>query len=546
MTFLLTLLLSIFLTVALIPLLQPLALRLRLVDAPGERKIHTDPIPRIGGIAMAAGVFVPLAVWSFDDPFARAFLAGAAVMVAFGVADDARNLSPGWKFLGQAVAALVVIFLGGVQIRTLGALLPEDFLLPGWVGVPLTLVAIVGVTNAINLADGLDGLAGGICLLIFSCLGYLAWLEGDIVIGLVSLALAGAIFGFLRFNTHPATVFMGDTGSQLLGFSAIVLSLHLTQGNTAISPLMPLLLLGLPILDTAIVMTLRISKGRSPFSSDKFHMHHNLIALGFQQGESVVIVYAVQTVLVLSAFFLRFHSDWLLLGGYALFSVLTVLFFTVANRSGLGKPEVGAPQDYFGSATLRRMKTEGKAIRLLFPVLELLLALLLVVKCLVPSRLPGYIPAVAALFFGTVLATRFFWKERLGDVLRVTLYLTIPAVVYAGSNYPASWVGGFATRAIDAAFIAVVLLDIAVSKLSKRKEGFKSTPLDFLIFLLAVIVPNLPAQDLEQYNIGVVGAKTVILYFSYEVLLAEDRLRHDRAMWGTLAALTLLILKGVF
>lgn len=405
--------------------------------------------------------------------------------------------------------------------------------------------AIVGVTNAVNLADGLDGLAGGICLLIFACLGYLAWMEEDIAIGLISLALAGAIFGFLRYNTHPASVFMGDTGSQLLGFSAITLSLSLTQGNTAISPLMPLLLLGLPILDTAIVMMLRISKGRSPFSPDRFHMHHNLIALGFQQGESVVIIYAVQTALVVSAFLFRFYSDWLLLGGYVFFSAATVLLLVIANRSGWRKGAAEPPGDYFGSVALRRMKTEGKAIRLLFPVLELLLALLLVVKCLVPSRLPGYIPAAAALSFGAILATRFFWKERLGDVLRVTLYLTIPAVVYAGSNYPSSWVNGFATRAVDAAFIAVVLLDIAVSKLSKRKEGFKSTPLDFLIFLLAVIIPNMPAQDLEQYNIGVVGAKTVILYFSYEVLLAEDRLRHDRAMWGTLAALAVLILKGV-
>lgn len=130
MTFLLTLLLSIFLTVALIPLLQPIALRLRMVDVPGGRKIHSDPIPRIGGVAMAVGMFVPVAIWSFDDPFVRAFLAGSAVMAAFGIADDARNLSPGWKFLGQLVAALVVIFLGGVRIRTLGALMPDDFLLP--------------------------------------------------------------------------------------------------------------------------------------------------------------------------------------------------------------------------------------------------------------------------------------------------------------------------------------------------------------------------------------------------------------------------------
>jgi UDP-GlcNAc:undecaprenyl-phosphate GlcNAc-1-phosphate transferase len=545
-TFLYTLLLSIFLTVGTIPLLQPLALRLKMVDLPGGRKIHTDPIPRVGGIAMALGAFVPVAIWSFDDPFVRAFLAGAAVMVAFGIADDAMSLSPKWKFLGQFAAALVVVFLGGLKIRTLGTLLPEGTVLPDWAGIPLTVIAIVGVTNAINLADGLDGLAGGICLLIFACLGYLAWLQEEIVIGLVCLALAGAIFGFLRFNTHPASVFMGDTGSQLLGFSSIVLSLRLTQGNTALSPVLPLVLLGLPILDTATVMALRISEGRSPFSADRFHLHHNLIALGLQQGESVVVIYAVQMVLVVSAFFFRFHSDWLLLGGCLAFSAATLLFFMVANRRGWKREDAGELRDYFGSEALRRMKTEGTAIRKLFPLFEVALPLLLLVKCLVPSRLPAYVPPAAALFFAAIVAARIFRKERLGDVLRITVYLTVPAVVYAGSNHPSWWVSGAATRLVNGAFIALALLDIAVSKLSKRKEGFKSTPLDFLIFLLALIIPNLPDQNLEQYDLGVVGAKIVILYFSYEVLLAEDRLRYDRVMAGTLAALAVLVLKGVF
>jgi UDP-GlcNAc:undecaprenyl-phosphate GlcNAc-1-phosphate transferase len=172
-------------------------------------------------------------------------------------------------------------------VRTLGALLPDGALLPAWVAVPLTVVAIIGVTNAINLADGLDGLAGGISLLSFCCIGYLAYLEGDISVGLAALAFIGAIFGFLRFNTHPATIFMGDTGSQLLGFAAITLSLALTQRQTALSPLLPLILLGFPVLDTLTVMITRILRKRSPFSADRNHFHHNLLDLGFRHPESV-------------------------------------------------------------------------------------------------------------------------------------------------------------------------------------------------------------------------------------------------------------------
>jgi len=159
--FLSTLLLSIFITIGLIQVLQAFAVRMKLLDSPGARKVHRQPIPRVGGIAMAVGAFVPVALWNLSDPFVRAYLAGAVVMVAFGIVDDTRGLAPKWKFLGQIAAALVVVFFGGVKIHTLGALLPEGTVLPEWFCVPLTVLAIVGVTNAINLADGLDGLAGG-------------------------------------------------------------------------------------------------------------------------------------------------------------------------------------------------------------------------------------------------------------------------------------------------------------------------------------------------------------------------------------------------
>ena len=518
---------------------------MKLLDSPGARKVHRQPIPRVGGIAMAVGAFVPVALWNLSDPFVRAYLAGAVVMVAFGIVDDLRDLQPKWKLLGQLAAALVVVFFGGVKIHTLGALLPEGTVLPEWVCVPLTVLAIVGVTNAINLADGLDGLAGGICLLIFACIGYLAWQEEDIVIGLVALALAGSIFGFLRFNTHPATVFMGDTGSQLLGFSAVTLSLDLTQGNTPLSPFVPLILLGLPVLDTLSVMAIRIAKRRSPFSADMNHIHHNLMALGLQQGESVVTIYVLQMFLVASAFLFRFHSDWLLLGGYLVFSFVDDPLLHGREPERV-EPEARRYRraDYFGSRFLRRMKTEGTAIRKLFPALEFGLPLLLVVTCLVPSRLPGYVSYCALAFFGLILAARFFWKERVGDILRLTLYLAIPIVVYGGTIAPAGWMKGVPLRLYNTVFVLLALLDISVSKLSKRREGFKSTPLDFLIVVIAVLVPNLPEQGLQAYNLGLVAAKIIILYFSYEVLLAEIRMRYDRVMVGTLAALAVVFLKG--
>jgi UDP-GlcNAc:undecaprenyl-phosphate GlcNAc-1-phosphate transferase len=171
MVFLSTFLISLFTTIVLIPALSAVATRFQVLDVPDERKVHERPIPRTGGIAMAVGATIPVLLWAHGDGFVRAYLTGAVIVVLFGIVDDCKNISPKWKFLGQFAASLVVIVLGGVKIRTLGMLLLGDADLSGWVSVPLTVIAIMGVTNAINLADGLDGLAGGICLLIFCTIG---------------------------------------------------------------------------------------------------------------------------------------------------------------------------------------------------------------------------------------------------------------------------------------------------------------------------------------------------------------------------------------
>jgi UDP-GlcNAc:undecaprenyl-phosphate GlcNAc-1-phosphate transferase len=543
--FLSTPLLSFLITIALVPVLSAMAERMRIVDIPDERKVHKRPIPRIGGIAMAVGVFVPVFIWNFGDTFVRSFLIGAAIVVAFGILDDLRGLGFKWKFLGQFAAALVVVLLGGVKIHTLGMLLPGGFELPGWVSVPLAVVVIVGVTNAINLADGLDGLAGGICLLTFVCIGFLAYLEGELAIGFVCLAMAGAIFGFLRFNTHPATVFMGDTGSQLLGFSAVTLSLGLTQGNTALSPVVPLLLLGIPVLDTLFVMIVRLVRGRSPFAADKNHIHHNLMNFGFHQEESVLVIYTCQMALVVAAFLLRFYSDWLLLGVYLAFSSVAVFLLVLANGNGWqSRPVTNMPR-FAGFRYLKRLKEEGRVIKPAFRTLRVGLPLFLVLTCLFPADLPSYAANCALGFCGLIVAIWLLSPERLGDVLRPVLYLFIPFIAYQSSFAAAGWAKGMPLRLYNIAVFLLAVQVILVSKFSKRNEGFTSTPLDFLIFFLALVVPNLPDQSLKAYHLGQVAAKIVILYFSYEVLLAESRRELSFLAGGTVAALAVLIARGL-
>jgi UDP-GlcNAc:undecaprenyl-phosphate GlcNAc-1-phosphate transferase len=544
MIFFSTLLFSVLITIALIPALAGLAVRLRFVDFPDERKVHEQPVPRIGGIAMAVGALAPMLYWHNGEPFVRAWLAGASVLFVFGVLDDLWGLAPMYKFAGQIVAAALVIILGGVKIKTLGMLMPDGLLLPDGIAFPLTLIAIVGVTNAINLADGLDGLAGGICLLIFSSIGYLAYLQGDSPIGFLSLALGGAIFGFLKFNTYPASVFMGDTGSQLLGFSAITLSLGLTQRGTALSPMLPLLLLGLPVLDTLFVFTIRIAGGSSPFAADRNHFHHRLMRMGLHHAESVLVIYILQTILILSAYIFRFYSDLLLLSGYLLFSIAILYILTKADGIGLRTKRMGW-FDRVLKKYLRKLRDEGIIIRHTFRAFEIGLPLLLLFTCIVPSHVPRALvyasPAVAAAIFAV-----WRWKyKRLGSFLRTTLYLLIPFAVYLSEMRPVTWMAGFPTTVYNMLFALFTFFIIVISKFSRRMKGFKSTPMDFLILFLALVFPGLAGQNSLDYHTGVMAAKIIILYFCYEVMLAELRGEVNRVAIATVAALSVLMLKGV-
>ena len=195
-------LLSTIITVLLMPIVINLACRVNIMDIPDARKIHCDPIPRIGGVAMAIGAFIPIILWAPPDKFVTSILLGGGFLVVFGLVDDIKNIGFKLKFTGQI----------------------------NWASITLTLLVIVAVTNAINLSDGLDGLAGGITLLTFLCIGYLSYLHKFQAIKVISVAMIGAIFGLLRYNTHPATVFMGDAGSQLLGFFAVPYNLRFIIG----------------------------------------------------------------------------------------------------------------------------------------------------------------------------------------------------------------------------------------------------------------------------------------------------------------------------
>lgn len=544
MIYLSTLLLAMFITIALVPIFKSLAVRVNAMDVPNKRKVHSSPMPKCGGLAMALGMLVPISLLAPADGFTNAVLVGSGIIVVFGLIDDVRDVDWRIKIAGQCCAALVVMVYGGVKIKCLGTLLPDSALLPDWFALPLTLVAIVGVTNAINLSDGLDGLAGGVCLLSFICIGYLGYCAHNTAIALLSVAVIGAILGFLRFNTYPAVVFMGDAGSQLLGFLIVTISLSLTQGDASLTPLLPLILLGFPVLDTLTVMFERVAKGKSPFAADKKHFHHKLMRVGLYHTEAVLTIYVLQAFLVTFAFVFRFHSEWFLFIFYAAFSGFILLGFFVADKMDWWIKR----RDFIDRIIKRRLrvlKEKDILIKVSFRIVETGAPLLLLFTCFLPIRMPVYFSVFSLVLVALIFVTLCVRKKIIGTVLKTTLYLLTPFVIYLSDSNMVPWMSRGLLRCYNISFAFLPFFVILTLKFTRRKNGFKSTPMDFLILFIALVVPNLPDAEIQSYQMGMLAAKIIVLFFSYEVLLGEIRTEFNKLRWATVLALVVIGVRGI-
>jgi UDP-GlcNAc:undecaprenyl-phosphate GlcNAc-1-phosphate transferase len=506
---------SLLIGMALIPPLRLLAARFQFMDQPGERKVHQHPVPRIGGIAFGIGAFVSILSWGPKDSITLSALLGGLIILGFGVWDDRVNLSYRIKLLGQIMAALAVIIVGGIRFESVPFLIEGE--LPSWIGIPLTVLFLVAVSNAVNLTDGLDGLAGGLSFLTLSGIAYLAYLANDSTVLLLTIPFLGGLLGFLRYNTYPARIFMGDSGSQLLGFIMGVLAILLTDSTRGpFSPALALLLLGLPFLDTLGVIGQRLAEGRSPFVGDRTHIHHKLLSVGCSHYEAVTIIYAIQAGMLCLAYLLRWQSDMLIVPLYLILAS-TVLAVFIASSHGL-IPNL-APQrarvssDRWLSNLLSRPWLQDLPIRFLAAVVPLFL----IATVFLPAQVPQDIGYISTALFGIVLGGLFFVPRLAPYFVRGGLYMGSTFLLYVSD---ASWM-----RAVPPLPMTYHMLfgTIAVMVLlCMRFDGqtrFKTTPLDYLMVFLAVIFPFLPEVSTDISALGLFAAKLIVLYFSFELLL---------------------------
>ena len=286
------------------PIVKILAFRIGAVDVPKDnRRMHKKPTARIGGLAIFYGFIISILCFAEIDTQLRGILIGCIIIVVLGIFDDIYSLNALFKFVIQICAALIVV-MHGVRIDHFSnfGIGTNPYISLGIWSVPITVLWIVGVTNAVNLIDGLDGLAAGVSTISTVSLFAISLIMREPAVAIVTAAVAGAGFGFLPYNIHPAKIFMGDTGSTFLGFILGSISIvGLFKSYAVISLAVPFLILGLPIFDTAFAIIRRLMRGQSPMHPDRGHVHHRLIDLGFDQKQTVIILLITSGLLSLSA-----------------------------------------------------------------------------------------------------------------------------------------------------------------------------------------------------------------------------------------------------
>jgi UDP-N-acetylmuramyl pentapeptide phosphotransferase/UDP-N-acetylglucosamine-1-phosphate transferase len=351
----LSLIIAFTITLLAIPVIIQVAEKKKLYDEPDARKVHKTPIPSLGGLGIFAGFLIAtLLCTSFSTaPELQYFVAASMVIFFLGIKDDIMVLSPIKKFIGQVLATFIIVYKGNLQITSMHGFLgfqelPETFSLI------LTYFTILVIINSFNLIDGIDGLAGTLGIVSTGLMGVYMLYMKEIPYAVMAFGLTGSLIAFLIYNYQPAKIFMGDTGSLLVGLINAILVIHFIKVATnpeavlpiAAAPALAFALLMMPLLDTLRVFGIRIFQRRSPFSPDRNHIHHLLLDKGLNHRTITLLLAFVTSVIVFTAFALRqIGSNWLIFGILSFFfGMIGLLYFTsdrrrmfVANKSGLSK-----------------------------------------------------------------------------------------------------------------------------------------------------------------------------------------------------------------
>ena len=531
-------------SLAVIPIMVRLAPKLGMMDLPDEdRKVHATPIPRVGGWGIIVGALIPIVTLTDLNPNVLCYLFGCLVLLAFGAMDDKREMGHYTKFIGQIIAVIPMIFWADLYVTKL-PFISYDF--PVWFLQAFTMVAMIGVINAINHSDGLDGLAGGETLISLGAIALIAYLNrsaGDNLSIIIALAAIGGLVGFLRYNTHPAIVFMGDGGSQFLGFTLGFLAILMVESSGAgFSKTVVLLLLGLPVIDILTVLKKRAVSGSNIFRATRNHMHHRLLEVGFEHKESVVVIYTIHTLMVSFGIWLTHASDWLITALYAVMCGGTYYLLNKAEKSNWRPRDMKAVSVL--SDSLQAIEKNQLLMHGSRRFLELAIPGYLIALAVWINDIPRDFGIVAAILAVLLALQNFNVHPFNVNARRGIIYITVVFVIYLSTIDRITWQHEWAILMEMAFYLAVCIAIFLAIRFSpgRRKEEFTVTSFDWLLLFL-IVGALLFARNpflFGTFNVNIFIVVLAIILYGSELLLVERRERID--LLGGAALITLIII----
>jgi len=418
--------------------------------------VHSASIPRLGGVGISLSVLFAVAFYLPVSAFSLGFLTGFAIIIVIGLVDDIKPMSHRLKFVGEIAAAIAFVSISGSELTGFGNLLGFGEIHFGPFSFIITVFCIVGLINAMNLCDGLDGLAGGLAIIASFFFALLAFMSHQQDVLIFSLAMAGSLLGFLMYNSFPARLFMGDTGSLMIGYTCAALAVHLTDSSDSTMSIQPItiaLILAVPLLDTLVVMGKRVLHGDSPFLPDNTHLHHRLMGMGLSQNQSVSVLYVLMFMYGFVAFlglqvaaFWQFYGAilWMSLVYFCIARIRDYPWTVVASIS-----RVSALLEQLESRQHERLMGLWTYFRNGLPMVILLLFFLPL------FFMQGQLYWLAALFLAlTCLLLLKYNHGRIVALLHGLLYLSIFAVLY---QYQEGWLQGYCSGLAYVSMVWIIL-----------------------------------------------------------------------------------------
>ena len=532
----------------LIPFVARLSVSIGGIDEPGPRKIHAMSIPRLGGVAIfCAFLFTVIYFCEFDIKI-KGLLAGAMVIFLTGLADDLAGLTPGQKLIGEFIAASLAVLVGNITVQNLGNPFGLGLIELGPLAIPFTIFGIVGMINAINLLDGMDGLAGGVCTIVCVDFAVLAYSTQNLQLFALSIALLGGLLGFMRYNSHPAIIFMGDGGSLLLGYCMGVFAVLLVDTDTlTISPYIPLLLLGLPVVDTLVVMVNRYRLGKSAFLPDQTHLHHRLMAMGLGQKSIVLVVYGITYLLSLIAIFGRHLNDTTLLVlllalAGAVYGLLCYLTSSPDRRKWFSRRSSRSMR----KAMMFRLRVQHSCV--LLTAIKYLALTILIMPALLTENGSNFL-ALMPLLLMTAAACLYLLRRTWRDTtLQAYIYTSGVIMIFAMENLGHDEVlPGVPLKAFShLLFLLLFCCVLATIALRNRASKLLVSPFEYLIMLIVLSTPLLPVELTSRYHLLTVAAKSVLLFVGFKLVLMRQMQRNRKVIFAIMFASAFMLVKFTF